>query len=244
MSARGRLHDEVLTAAFDAGAPSYDALVDRNPGYHRHLRLSAARLRIPDQGAGLRLLDVGCGTGASTAALLEAAPQAEIVAVDASAEMLAQARRKPWPASVRFVHSPVEGLPAALPAAGIEGGFDFVLAAYLVRNLTDPDAQLAALRDLLRPGATLAVHDYVAGADAAARLVWRLVCWGVVVPLAALHRSDLRLYRHLWRSVADFDDAERLVRRLGRAGFADVEALPMSGWQRGIEYTFLARRQA
>ncbi|MGE5697114.1 MAG: ubiquinone biosynthesis methyltransferase UbiE, partial [Candidatus Sericytochromatia bacterium] len=56
-------------------------MVGANPGYHEHLRISTRRMRIPNRGRGLRLLDAGCGTGASTAALLEAAPDAEIVAV-------------------------------------------------------------------------------------------------------------------------------------------------------------------
>ena len=36
--------------AFDAAAASYDRLVAANPGYHAHLRLSAARLGIGDRG--------------------------------------------------------------------------------------------------------------------------------------------------------------------------------------------------
>src|SRR6185312_13030853 len=108
-----------IPGAFDAGAPSYDRLVDANPGYHAHLRLSARRLRLVGHGEGLRLLDAGCGTGASTAALLSVAPRAEIVAVDASPGMLAQAVAKPWPASVRFVHSRCENL----AHAGVRGPF-------------------------------------------------------------------------------------------------------------------------
>src|SRR6478735_1346875 len=50
------------------------------------------------------------GTDASTAALLAAAPAARIVAVDASAGMLAMAAGKRWPDSVRFVHSRVVDL--------------------------------------------------------------------------------------------------------------------------------------
>ena len=127
-----------VPGAFDIGASAYDRLVGANPGYHDHLRISARRLRIPNGGRGLRLLDAGCGTGASTAALLEAAPHAEIVAVDASAGMLEQAAAKSWPDSVRFVHTPIE----ALAEAGVHGPFDGILAAYLLRNLADPDAQL------------------------------------------------------------------------------------------------------
>ncbi|OLF18127.1 class I SAM-dependent methyltransferase [Actinophytocola xanthii] len=233
-----RLRDEELAAAFDAGAPVYDTLVDRNPGYHTHLRLSARRLGLPGDGAGLRLLDAGCGTGASTAALLSVAPRAEIVAVDAAGEMLERARAKSWPDTVRFAHSRVEDL----AEAGVHGPFDAIFAAYLVRNLTDPDGQLRALRGLLRPGGTLAVHDYVAGQDRRGRITWHVVCWGIVIPLALRHRGGAGLYRHLWRSVAEFDDAPRFERRLRDAGFADIRSETMPGWQRGIEYTFLATR--
>ena len=153
---RAGLRRAEVPGAFDVGAAAYDRLVGANPGYHDHLRISARRMRIPDGGRGLRLLDAGCGTGASTAALLEAAPHAQIVAVDASAGMLEQAAAKSWPETVRFVHTPIE----ALEQAGVSGPFDGILAAYLLRNLADPDAQLSRFRELLRPGATLAVHEF------------------------------------------------------------------------------------
>ena len=107
------LRREAVPSAFDAGAPAYDRLTGANPGYHAHLRLSARRMRLPSGGRGLRLLDAGCGTGASTAALLAAAPHAQIVAVDASSQMLARARAKAWPSCVRFVHTRVEDLAGA-----------------------------------------------------------------------------------------------------------------------------------
>ncbi len=171
MSTGTGLSRAAVPAAFDVGASAYDRLVGANPGYHAHLRLSARRMRLPGDGRGLRLLDAGCGTGASTAALLSAAPRAEIVAIDASGQMLAQARAKSWPPSVRFVHARVEDL----AGAGVHGPFDGILAAYLIRNLADPDGQLRALRDLLRPGGTLAVHEYSVRDSARARLMWNAV---------------------------------------------------------------------
>ena len=111
----------------------------RQPRIPRHLRMSAQRMRLPDRGRGLRLLDAGCGTGASTAALLSVAPQAEIVAVDASSGMLAEAAAKRWPASVRFVHSRIEDL----ADAGVDGPFDGIFAAYLLRNLERPRRPIA-----------------------------------------------------------------------------------------------------
>lgn len=225
-----------VPGAFDAGASAYDGLVGANPGYHSHLRISARRMRIPNGGRGLRLLDAGCGTGASTAALLETAPHAEIVAVDASAGMLEQAAAKSWPDSVRFVHTPIEDL----AQAGVHGPFDGILAAYLVRNLADPDAQLRRFAELLAPGATLAVHEYSVRDSRAARAVWNAVCWGIIIPAGRRQTGDGTLYRHLWRSVNSFDGAAAFQRRLVAAGFTGVHSETMPGWQREVVHTFLA----
>ena len=229
-----------MPSAFDAGAPAYDRLTGANPGYHAHLRLSARRMRLPSGGRGLRLLDAGCGTGASTAALLAAAPHAQIVAVDASSQMLARARAKAWPSCVRFVHTRVEDL----AGAGVTGPFDAILAAYLIRNLPDPDAQLRALRDLLRPGGTLAVHEYSVRDSIRARATWHTVCWSVIIPAGRVATGDASLYRYLWRSVDGFDGARRFRRRLREAGFTGVHSETMTGWQRDVVHTFLATRPA
>ncbi|ADB32912.1 Methyltransferase type 11 [Kribbella flavida DSM 17836] len=224
-----------VPAAFDGAAHSYDRLVGANPGYHGQLRLSAARLRLPGAGAGLRLLDAGCGTGASTAAVLAVAPLAEIVAFDASRQMLAQAEAKGFPTSVRFVHSTVEDL----DPAELGGPFDACLAAYLIRNLADPDAGLAKLRGLLKPGARLAIHEYSVADSRLARAVWNAVCWGIVIPAGRLGSGDAALYRHLRSSVNHFDGARSFQQRLVRAGFTEVSVAPMGGWQRGVAHTFL-----
>ncbi|MBN0046765.1 class I SAM-dependent methyltransferase [Streptomyces actuosus] len=231
------LRDEDLATAFDHASRSYDALVAVNPGYHAHLRRSVRRLGLPGHGEGLRLLDLGCGTGASTAALRSVLPAAEITAVDASAGMLGRAAAKSWADGVTFVHAPAE----RLREAGVRGPFDAVFAAYLFRNVTDPDAVLAAVHGLLRPGGRLGVHEYALSGRNTDRAVWTLVCRGVVQPAATV-LGDGALYRHLWRSVVEFDTAGRFAGRVRAAGFRRVRALPLPGWQTGITHTFVARR--
>ncbi len=226
-----------VPGAFDAGADSYDELVGANPGYHKHLRLSARRMQLPDQGRGLRLLDVGCGTGASTAALLHVAPHAEIVAVDGSAGMLEQARAKPWPTSVSFVHSRAEDL----AEAGVTGPFDGILAAYLVRNLSDPDPVLQSLRALLRPGGVFAAHEYSVRDSRVAGAVWNAVSSAIIIPAGRFRSGDPELYRYLRRSVNEFDGARQFCDRLRRNGFTDVESSTVPGWQRNIVHTFVGR---
>ncbi|HET6291554.1 MAG TPA: class I SAM-dependent methyltransferase [Amycolatopsis sp.] len=229
--ARDGLPRETVPSAFDTEARFYDRLVGANPGYHEHLRLSARRLAVPEEAPGPRVLDAGCGTGASTAALLSVLPNARITAFDASGEMLARARSKTWPDSVEFVHTPVEEL------AGIRGPFEGILAAYLLRNLTDPTTQLRRLRDLLRPGGRIAVHEYSVRDSRRARWVWNTVCAGVIIPLGKLTTGDATLYRHLRRSVLEFDGITTLARRLTDAGFTDVHTATVPGWQRDIVHT-------
>lgn len=231
------LRDDALSSAFDLGSLTYDRLTRLNPGYHAHLRRSARRLRLPRGGAGLRVLDLGCGTGSSTAALLAAAPHAEITAVDASAGMLERAAAKSWPANVSFVHAPVERLTEEGVATG---RYDAAFAAYLLRNVGDPDRTLAAVRERLVPGGRLAVHEYALGGGARHRAVWKAMCTAIVLPLGRL-AGDAVLYRHLYDSVVQFDTAPELGERVRRAGFSDVRVLALPGVETGLTHTVVGR---
>ncbi|MDQ3760214.1 MAG: class I SAM-dependent methyltransferase [Actinomycetota bacterium] len=230
-----------VPSEFDAAATSYDRLVGASPGYHSNLARSACRMQLPGKGAGgagLHLLDLGCGTGASTAALLAVAPQARITAVDASAGMLAKARQADWPQRVSFVHARAE----ELAAAGVHGPFDGIFAAYLVRNLPDPDPVLAELCNQLAPGAPLAVHDYALDGRVRSRAIWTAMCWTVIIPTGKVVTGRAELYRYLWRSVLCFDTVDALAERLRGHGLVDTRIATMPGWERGIVHTVVARR--
>ncbi|MFD0205876.1 MULTISPECIES: class I SAM-dependent methyltransferase [Saccharothrix] len=229
-----RLTAAEVPGSFDRAAQAYDLLVGLNPGYHRALRTSARALGLPRRGAGLRVLDLGCGTGASTAALLDVAPEAEVVAVDASAGMLARARAKPWPDTVTFVRGRVEDL-------DVRGPFDAVFAAFLVRNLPDPDAGLRAARALLEPGAPLVLHEYSVRDSVLRTAIWTAMCGLVVVPAGWLLTGDRALYTYLWRSVMRFDGASALRDRMRYNGFVAVRSRPARGPQLGVVHTFTGR---
>ena len=226
---------EALANGFNRVADAYDLLVALNPGYRRHLALSAHRLQLaPDA----RILDLCCGTGQSTLALRAAYPHATLVGLDVAADMLQVARARPELAGVTFLH----GDATDPRGAGVEGEFDGILMAYGIRNVAARDTCLAALRELLVPGAPVCFHEYSVAGSRWSRLVWRLVTTLIVSPLARVVAGDAGLFTYLRRSVLAFDSVPGFERRLQGAGFAHVRTLPMGGWQRGIVHSFLAQR--
>lgn len=231
-----------VTDEFDHAAAAYDRLVAAHPGYHRDLRTSVRRLALPGPGTGLRLLDLGCGTGASTTALLDAFPTARIVGVDASPGMLEVAETKQWPSNVTFHRARAEEMTPERVGELLEGPADAVLCAYLIRNLPDPDLFLASVRALLRPGGRLALHEYSVADSLPARAVWNTVCWGVIIPAGRALTGRADLFRHLWRSVLGFDGRTALLARMRAAGLESVADAPLPGWRYGITHTFVGRR--
>ena len=225
-----RVHED-----FDRVSKGYDRMCAMNPGYRKHLRWSAERLGVrPDA----RLLDLCCGTGLSTAALRVEYPEAGITGLDASAGMLERARTKPGLAGIEFIHGDAMD-PAAV---GATGPYDGILMAYGLRNVPDPDLCLQRLSELLAPGGTLCLHEYSVADSRSARVRWNLVTCGIVIPLAVPVCRTTGIFRYLRRSVLEFDGVRAIEQRLAKAGFVDVETLPMDGWASGILHTFRGRR--
>ena len=249
MTDYARLDVDDVPAAFTEVAGGYDRMVSLNPGYHRHLRsASDALLETLDPHRPLRLVDLGCGSGASTRALLAAArakgAEVLLTGVDASAGMLAQAEAKDWPPGVDFHQGLAQDLAERRADWGLEAPADGVLAAYLFRNVAERDAVLADVHGLLSGGGTLVVQEYSVAGSPTADAVWSLVSWLVVIPLSWITSRQTRLYRYLWRSVRAFDSVQTFVDRLYAAGFVDVEVRTVPGWQQGILHTFRARKPA
>ena len=231
---------------FDGIANRYDLLTRLNPGYVSHLVWSAQRLHL---GPNAKILDLCCGTGLSTRALLATYPDAEsITGLDASAGMLAHAAkhvvtRGPKP-HLSFVVGDATDPAAALGAGadGMQGGYDGILMAYGIRNVPDADRCLASLLQLLKPGAAVCFHEYSVADSPVAKAVWNAVAVSVIAPLGVLATRNVRMWNYLRESVNRFDGVSAFEQRLAQHGYVDIQTLPMNGWQRGIVHSFIARR--
>ncbi len=129
-------------AAADWNATVYDRVADPQT------RWGAEVLeRLPLEG-GETVLDAGCGTGRVTELLLARLPRGRVVALDASAAMLGEARGRlaRFGDQVSFVQADL-GLP--LP---VDEPVDAILSTATFHWVPDHDALFANLASVLRPG--------------------------------------------------------------------------------------------
>lgn len=119
---------------------------------------------------GDQLLDVGCGTGDDVRALAQlVGPTGRAVGVDASATMVAEARKRAEGLDLPVAYHQGDACHLAFP----DGTFDGCRAERVLQHLDDPDLALAELVRVARSGARIVVvePDYgtlvIRGADEA-----------------------------------------------------------------------------
>jgi trans-aconitate methyltransferase len=154
-------------------------------------------------------LDVGCGTGRLTEALLTRLPRGRVTAIDRSPNMLQAARtnlRARFPGRVSFARA--DG--AALPFRRVA---DVIFSTATFHWIPDHDRLFASLYAALRPGGRVVAQ--CGGGPNLARLLQRASA------LAATDR--FRPFFAGWSDPWLFADADTTARRLEDAGFSDVE---------------------
>jgi SAM-dependent methyltransferase len=105
---------------------------------------------LPEDMAGLRAIELGCGTGYVSAWM--ARRGAEVVGVDVSVEQLATARRLQAQHGldrIRFVEASAEAVPEP------DASFDFAISEYGAAIWCDPRVWVPEAHRLLRPGGRL-----------------------------------------------------------------------------------------
>jgi len=170
--------------------------------------LSAAR-----PGRGEDVLDIGCGTGASTARLSEMVDaHGHVTAIDISSTLLALARERVTAANVDFLHADAQSYEFTRQ-------YDLLFSRFGVMFFDDPVAAFVNLRRAARPGARLAM------------ICWQGMPanpWFQIPFMAAIDRlgRPSPLPENAPGPTA-FKDIERVTGILSRAGWSDVAGTPV-----------------
>ncbi len=160
---------------------------------------------------GERVLEVGCGVGAQTVALLRAHPGIALTAIDIAADSLARADEAVRSAGLGPVEFRVADAtdPPFAPAS-----FDHVFVCFVLEHLPDPDRALATFARLLRPGGSLTAIEGDHGS-------------ALFHPENAAARRLIRCQIDLQRSLGgDAEIGRRLRPLLVAAGLASVAVEP------------------
>ena len=164
--------------------------------------------------AGERILDVGCGAGASSLALAtRVGASGEVLGVDISAPLIGRARAyAPQEAPVLF--QVADASSAELP----EGAFDILFSRFGVMFFEDPTSAFAHMRRAIRPGGRVA---FVCWRGAGENEWMRLPMGAIkgIVPLPAPTDPEAP-------GPFSFGDRGRVLRILTAAGFADIAIAP------------------
>jgi len=121
--------------------------------------VAAEFLRRLGVSPGRRWLDVGCGTGALTAAVLAGSQPVAVIGIDPSPGFLAHAREATTGAPVAFEVGDATSLP--LP----DGAVDAAVSGLVLNFVPEPGRAAAEMARVTAPGGTVAAYlwDYAGG---------------------------------------------------------------------------------
>ena len=221
---------------FDSIAPRYDLLnhvlscnVDRI-WWSRTARCFRRILVRPEA----RVLDVCCGTGDMTRALLRQRPgTAEpIIAADFSPVMLHHAARKLPLDRVRILEADALRLPLA------DGSLDLIITAFGFRNLANYRDGLAEFFRVLAPGGEVGILDFSEPGGWMGK-AYAFYFRRVLPRIGALISGQGSAYTYLPESVANFPAPAAMLELMRSVGFADVSWTPytfgIAGLWRGVK---------
>ena len=205
-----------MCGLFDRTAADYDR-VERAMAFgsgSRYRRRALARAGLK---SGMRVLDVGTGTGltAREAAHLTGA-HGHVIGVDPSAGMIARATT---PSSVEMLMGSAEAIPS--PAVAV----DFVSMGYALRHVSDLSVAFQEFMRVLVPGGRVCVLEITAPEGRVSRGLLKGYMRGVV-PLMArylrAHRDMPELMRYYWDTIEACAAPAAIVATMREAGFIDV----------------------
>jgi phosphatidylethanolamine/phosphatidyl-N-methylethanolamine N-methyltransferase len=153
------LQDTLRTYRLFSG--SYDVVF--GPVFHPGRKEA---VRVANDKPGQRILEVGVGTGLS---LPFFRPDARVVGIDVSAEMLAKARRRAEQKKLRHVEALIEM--DAEHMSFEDNSFDAVLALYVASVVPDPARFAAEMRRVCRPGGTIVIVNHFTSENPAMRFI-------------------------------------------------------------------------
>ncbi len=219
---------QAVQSMFNGIAPRYDLLnhvlsanVDRI-WWRRTARMFASILRNPESA----VLDMCCGTGDMTLALLRQRPASgrPVVALDFSHQMLERAKQKfAAPEFESFAVTTIEADALHMPLP--DDSIDLITTAFGFRNLANYEAGLREMARVLRAGGEVGILDFNEPAGLFGKIYG--VYFRHVLPRIGKTLSGASTpYQYLPHSVRRFPKPEEMLAMMRNCGFVQATWTP------------------
>ncbi|MCE3549920.1 methyltransferase domain-containing protein [Pseudonocardia sp. RS11V-5] len=179
--------------------------------------------------AGVRVADVGCGTGHAMVVLAKAFPASTFTGYDIAEDALERARAEAAAEGLTNLRFERADAAAFRPAEPVDVAF----AIDAVHDQADPAAVLRGIHDALVPGGTFVMVDMAAATDLADNVGNPFAPW--IYTISTLHCMTVSLAEG-GAGLGAAWGRELAVRMLGEAGFGEVTVTPAPGQALNLLY--------
>lgn len=206
-----------LRRIFDETAEDYDrveAILALGTG-SRYRRMALERAGL---GQGMKVLDVGVGTGlvAAQACILTGEPGL-VTGVDPSPGMMAASK---LPSDMVLMEGRAESLPFP------DDHFDFLSMGYALRHVSDLDKVFSEFNRVLKPGGRLCILEITQARGPIGRWFLKTYMRGViplVTRVVCRRRDTPSIWRYYWDSIEACVAPAEVMALLNQAGLTQVD---------------------
>jgi demethylmenaquinone methyltransferase/2-methoxy-6-polyprenyl-1,4-benzoquinol methylase len=206
-----------LRQIFDNTAVDYDRIeymlaFGTGPGYRRDALLRAGLK------AGMKVLDVGVGTGlvAAQECMITGDP-ALVTGIDPSAGMMAVSK---LPKTMVLMEGRAESLPFP------DNYFDFLSMGYALRHISDLSVAFVEFERVLKPGGRLCILEITRPKNSFWRWLLKSYMRGVIPLLTRFvsrQKDTATIWRYFWDSIEACVPPEQVIATLNAAGLTQVK---------------------
>jgi malonyl-CoA O-methyltransferase len=218
MNAPSAIDHAAVARSFGAASRRYDAVATLQTAVRDELLSRLDLLRAPPRA----VLDLGAGTGLAALAMKRRFRSAVVTAADIAAPMLqvARGRSRFW-RPIRCIEADAQALPFE------DASFDLVFTSLMLQWLQPPDAAMAQIRRVLKPGGLLLASSFGPETLQELRSAWAAADSGVHVnEFIDMHDFGSALARagfiepvlDVDRHLSHYTDARALMRELKALG--------------------------
>ncbi|AVG24695.1 MULTISPECIES: bifunctional demethylmenaquinone methyltransferase/2-methoxy-6-polyprenyl-1,4-benzoquinol methylase UbiE [Pontimonas] len=209
---------EQVAAMFTEVAKGYDRTNTVLSGGNATLwRIATVKALDPQPGE--RILDIAAGTGTSSVAIAKSG--AEVVALDFSAGMVEEGRKRH--PELTFVEGDAEALP--FPPQS----FDAVTISFGLRNVNNPQLAIGEMYRVLKPGGRLVICEFSHPDRAVVKGSYKAYLKYVMPAIAKVTSSNPEAYTYLMDSIREWPTQDVLAQWLRAAGFTRVAYRNLTG---------------